>query len=149
MVNDIKFSVRKLLDPKNREIAKRFNEEVANMWEEESGILSVRNTYNGVLVNACEDKNSDEGIWDAGVQIDLDRGLIRVSGNEGSSGWGCGIDAYFDERNVVVKYKLTGEIQNKELERNILYYQIHDLFVEPRDEESETQIRLVFGEVIV
>lgn len=145
MPSSISFSVAKLLNPANREVAEKFNKAASNY---EDGLFSYDNTYNHIMLSAMFDSDPENGIWDAGCAVDIERNLFVIVGMEGCSGFGAQIIATFDAQGALVDYKIEGTPFQKDLEELVKTLHVDLFFVEPRTEENETAIYREFKDVI-
>lgn len=110
MPSSINFSVAKLLNPANRDVAEKFNKAASNY---EDGVFSYDNTYNHIMLSAMFDSDPENGIWDAACSVDLERNLFIVVGMEGCSGFGATVTAYFDIEGALVEYEIKGTALKK------------------------------------
>jgi hypothetical protein len=152
MTTNVNFSVAKLLDPANRSIAENFNVDVNNVFDNRTGLFSFENTYNSIQLAAmfASEVKEDEpgGIWDAVCRIDLERNLFVVVGNEGCSGFGATVEAFFNAKGLIVDYKISGEVRTEGLEAKVRTLYVDEFMVEPRTEETEAAIRKAYAPVL-
>lgn len=145
MPSSISFSVAKLLNPANRDVAVKFNEAASNY---EDGVFSYDNTYNHIMLSAMFESDPENGIWDAACSVDLERNLFVIVGMEGCSGFGATITAYFDAEGTLVEHEIKGTGFQESLEELVKTLRVDLFFIEPRTEESETDIYREFKDVI-
>lgn len=145
MTSSINFSVAKLLDPANRDVAEQFNKAAGDY---EDGLFSFDNTYNHIMLSVMFGSDPENGIWDAACSVDLERNLFIVVGKEGCSGFGATITAYFDIEGTLVEYEIKGTGFQESLEELVKTLRVDLFFVEPRTEENETAIYRKFKDVI-
>ena len=148
MTTNVDFSVAKLLDPANRVIADNFNADVDSAFDNRTGLFSFENTYNSINLGVMFASNPEEGIWDAVCRIDLERNLFVVVGNEGCSGFGATVEAFFDAKGALVDYKITGQAMSEDFEENVKTLTVEIFMVEPMTEESENKIREAYANVV-
>ena len=161
-MNNVTFSLSKLLDPKNAPIADIFNKAVEGQWDDRNslffcgGRIPECRTYNGVMISVFfaeeyayvyEDGYSeDAGIWDAGAEVQVVDGtpLLMIAGADGPSGGTESISVWFNADGQVVK----AETQKPESMAKAMSSTFGELLVEPATPEVEAILRAVFGSVI-
>ena len=138
MARNIHFDVKRLLAKTDRHAF--FNACAAG---ENDSLFSWDNTYNSVVVDCiCEGEESDgAGLWDASVEIR--DGMFVVSGNEGCSGYGLMMEAFFDANKKLIKVVQIGNRGSKDPEATLAKMQtlvLGDVYVEPISTEIEQHI---------